>query len=52
MKGRKGRDEVKNTDVVTESSWRIARETLESEYIWDSERAGKMDIGSDRIGDD
>ena len=52
LKGRKGRDEVKNRDEVTESIWCIARETLESAFIWDSERARKMEIVGNRIGDE
>ena len=52
MKGRKGIDEVMNRDEVTESIWCIARETLESAFIWDSERARKMEIVGNRIGDE
>ena len=37
-------EEVKDLDKVMESSWRIAREISESEYIWDCERVGKMEI--------
>ena len=42
-----GGDKGKDSDTVTESSWRIARETSESEYSWDSERAGKTEIFDD-----
>ena len=33
--------------MVREDNWRIARETLESVYNWDSERSSKTDIVDD-----
>ena len=38
---------VKESDAVRDSNWRIARETSESEYSWDSERARKTEIVDD-----
>ena len=35
--------------MVIESSWRIARETLESAYSWDSDRVGKTEIVNNGI---
>ena len=42
-----GWDELKKLDVVRDSNWRIARETLDLEYRWDSERAGRTEIVDD-----
>ena len=39
-----GGDEVKDSDMVMEKSRRIARETSELAYSWDSDRVGKMEI--------
>ena len=47
-----GGDEIKDLDAVTESSRRIARETLELAYSWDSERSGKTEIVDDGISVD
>ena len=43
-----GRDEVKNSDKVMESSRRIARESSESAYSWDCARVGNTEIVDDR----
>ena len=39
-----GRDEVKDSDMVRDSNRRIARETSESAYIWDSKGVRKAEI--------
>ena len=44
FKGMMGGDEVKDSIMVMEKSRCIARETSESTYIWDSERAEKTEI--------
>ena len=40
-------EEFKDSNVVAESSRRIATETSESAYIWDIERSGESEIVSD-----
>ena len=42
-----GGDEVRDLDRVMDSCRRIARETPESAYSWESEGAGKTEIGGD-----
>ena len=42
-----GEEEVKESVMVRDSNRRISRETLESAYIWDSERSGKTVIVQD-----
>ena len=39
-----GWPEVKESDTVKNANYRIARETSEPAYIWDSERDGKTEI--------
>ena len=39
-----GWDEFKESDVVREDNWRIAKETSESPYTWDIEKSGKTEI--------
>ena len=39
-----GRDEIKDSNKVMDGCRRIARDTSESAYNWDSERAGKTEI--------
>ena len=41
-------DEVKDSDTVRVDNWIIARETSDSAYIWDRDRAGNMVIVNDR----
>ena len=47
LKGKMGRDKVKNSDKVMESSQCIARETSELAYSWDYERVEKTRIVDD-----
>ena len=42
------KEEVKETDMVMDSCWCIARETSESVYIWDIEGVRKMEIADNR----
>ena len=49
MRGAIGGDEVKDSDMVMKSSRRIARDTLELSYSWDSDRIGKTEIVDDSI---
>ena len=42
--GTMGCNEVKDSYVVREDNWRIARETSESDYRCNSERVGKTEI--------
>ena len=37
-------EEVKDSDWVTESSWHIARDSLELTYSWDNEGGGKTEV--------
>ena len=39
-----GVEEGKESDMVMDSCWRIARETSESVYRWDIEGDGKTEI--------
>ena len=48
QKGKKGWEEVKDSDMVWERSRCIARETSESAFSWDSEGFEKSEIGEDR----
>ena len=52
MKGTLGGDKVKDSDAVTESSRRIARETSDLAYRWDSYRDRKKEIVDDGISVD
>ena len=47
-----GGDEVKDSDMVMESSRHIARETLKSAYSRDSDRIGRTEIVNDGISVD
>ena len=47
-----GGDEVKDSDMVMESSRRIERETSESLYSWDSDRVRKTEIVDNGISVD
>ena len=42
------RDEVKDSDMVRDSNWRIASETSDLAYILDSEGYGTTEIFDDR----
>ena len=44
LRGRTGREEVKDLDRVMDRSRRISRESAELAYIWDSEGVRKMEI--------
>ena len=44
-----GGEEVKDSDMVRKGFWRIARESSESAYSWESEGVGKMEYAD--IGD-
>ena len=48
LKGKEGRDEVKNLDTMREISRRISRETSELAYSWDSDVVGKTEIVDDK----
>ena len=52
MKGNAGRDEVKNLDMVLESSHGIAWDSSESAYSWDIGRVGRTKIVNDRTSVD
>ena len=47
-----GSDEVKDLELVIESSHHIASEKLESVYSWDSDSDGKTEIFDNRISVD
>ena len=42
-KGKKGIDEVRDSDMVRDSNPCIERKTMESVYSWDSKGAGKTE---------
>ena len=47
--GMMGRDKFKESDMVRDKSWCIAKDKSVSAYSWESKRGGKSEKVDDRI---